>query len=103
MEGFKGDTVFLNDPALGKRSVPWQDFISSYTGVYLQIAPGPDFKREGHPYSIAKAVASKLMQDKWAMLFLLILGLCMYDTRHKKLNQHMFIILQVQNGKDGPL
>ena len=77
MEGFKGDTVFLNDPALGKRSVPWQDFISSYTGVYLQIAPGPDFKREGHPYSIAKAVASKLMQDKWAMLFLLILGLCM--------------------------
>ena len=77
LEGFKGDTVFLNDPALGKRKMPWQEFLGSYTGVYLTVTPGADFKPEGAPYSISKAVAEKLAKDKWAMLFLLLLGLCM--------------------------
>lgn len=77
MEGFRGNTVFLNDPALGRRSMEWQEFLSSYTGVYLKIVPGPKFRREGRPYSIVRAVSAKLMQDKWAVLFLLLLGLCM--------------------------
>ena len=77
LEGFKGDTVFLNDPALGKRKMSWQDFLVSYTGVYLAVTPGANFKPEGAPYSIAKAVGKKLMEDKWAALFLLLLGLCM--------------------------
>lgn len=77
MEGVENDTVYLNDPALGRRKVPWADFLTSYTGIYLSIRPGEDFVQEGHPYNVAKAVAEKLAEDKWALIFILVLGLCM--------------------------
>ena len=77
MEGVENDIVYLNDPALGRRKVPWADFLTSYTGIYLNIRPGEGFVQEGHPYNVAKAVAEKLAEDKWALLFILILGLCM--------------------------
>ena len=77
LEGFQGDTVYLNDPAMGRRTVPWDEFTGSYTGVYMKIAPGENFKPEGEPYSIVKAVSAKLKEDKWALIFLMVLGLCM--------------------------
>ena len=77
MEGVEGDTVYLNDPAMGRREVPWAEFLTSYTGIYLNIRPGEDFRQEGHRYNVAKAIAEKLVEDKWAILFVLILGLCM--------------------------
>jgi len=77
LEGIKGDIVYLNDPAMGRRNLLWKDFLPSYTGVYLQIRPGENFRKEGHRYNIFKTLADKLMEDKAAVLFVLILGLCM--------------------------
>ncbi|MBR1760107.1 MAG: NHLP family bacteriocin export ABC transporter peptidase/permease/ATPase subunit [Schwartzia sp.] len=77
MEGVEDDTVYLNDPALGRRTVPWAEFLTSYTGVYLNIRPGQEFQPEGRPYSVVKVIAEKLAEDKWAVLFMLLLGLCM--------------------------
>ena len=77
MEGYEGDTVFLNDPAMGRRSVPWHEFLTSYTGVYIRLEPEADFQKEGQPYSITRALAEKLKGDKWAVVFVLLLGLCM--------------------------
>ena len=77
LEGIKGDIVYLNDPAMGRRKLLWKDFLPSYTGVYLQIRPGENFRKEGHRYNIFKTLAEKLVEDKWAVLFVLILGLCM--------------------------
>ena len=77
LEGIKGDTVYLNDPAMGRRKLLWKDFLPSYTGVYLQIRPGENFRKEGNRYNVFKALAAKLTEDKWAVLFVLILGLCM--------------------------
>ncbi|MBP5737320.1 MAG: NHLP family bacteriocin export ABC transporter peptidase/permease/ATPase subunit [Acidaminococcaceae bacterium] len=77
LEGFEGDTVFLNDPAMGRRTVTWDEFLTSYTGVYMKITPTENFKPEGEPYSIVKTVAAKLREDKWALVFLVVLGLCM--------------------------
>jgi len=77
LEGIKGNTVYLNDPAMGRRKLLWKDFLPSYTGVYLQIRPGENFRKEGHRYNVFKTLAAKLMEDKWAVLFVLILGLCM--------------------------
>ena len=77
LEGIKGDTVYLNDPAMGRRTVQWADFRTSYTGVALQVVPNDNFKPEGERYNIFKAVAEKLRQDKWAVLFVLLLNLGM--------------------------
>ena len=77
LEGIKGDIVYLNDPAMGRRKLLWKDFLPSYTGVYLKISPGENFRKEGHPYNIFKTLAEKLAEDSRAVLFVLILGLCM--------------------------
>ncbi|MBR6888491.1 MAG: NHLP family bacteriocin export ABC transporter peptidase/permease/ATPase subunit [Selenomonadaceae bacterium] len=74
MEGIKGDTVYLNDPAMGRRTVKWEEFRTSYTGVALHVVPNENFKPEGERYNIFKAVAEKLAQDKWAVLFILLLN-----------------------------
>ena len=77
VEGIKGDTVYLNDPAMGRRTVKFDEFRTSYTGVSLYIEPTENFKPEGHRYNIFRAVAEKLSQDKWAVLFVLLLNLGM--------------------------
>ena len=77
LEGIKGDTVYLNDPAMGRRTVKWEEFRTSYTGVALRVVPNENFVPEGRRYNIFKAVAEKLAQDKWAVLFVLLLNLGM--------------------------
>ena len=76
LEGIEKGKAFLNDPAVGRRTVPWEEFRTSYTGVFLQIEPGPDFKKAGHRYNVFKDVAKKLLHDRSAMIFILILELC---------------------------
>ena len=76
LEGIKKDTVYLNDPAMGRRSVTLEEFRSSYTGVALYIEPGEGFCKEGQRYNVFKDMANKLFHDKWAALFIIILQLC---------------------------
>lgn len=75
LEGIRGDTAYLNDPAVGRRTVKLEDFNTSYTGIAISIKPGPDFKPAGQRYSVVKALKSKLLEDKWAAFFVLLVGL----------------------------
>ena len=77
LEGIIDDVAYLNDPAIGRRKVPWEDFRTSYTGIAMTFKPGKDFKREGHRYSIVKAISEKLAQDKAAMIFIMMIGAAM--------------------------
>jgi ABC-type bacteriocin/lantibiotic exporter with double-glycine peptidase domain len=48
LEGFKGELVYLNDPAGGHRTVTWEEFTTSFTGVTLRLKPGPGFQKAVH-------------------------------------------------------
>ena len=76
LEGIKNGRAYLNDPAMGRRTVPLDEFRTSYTGVALYIKPGKDFKKEGHRYNVFKDMAKKLLEDRWAALFILLLEFC---------------------------
>ncbi len=76
LEGIVGDTAYLNDPAMGRRTVALSEFRTSYTGVAIIIVPGDDFKPEGERYNVLKDIMSKLMEDKWTALYILILEFC---------------------------
>ena len=77
LEGFKGGDACLNDPAVGRRKVPFEDFKTSFTGIAIRIKPKENFVKSGRPYSVVRAIAAKLLQDKWAMIMVSIIGLFM--------------------------
>lgn len=77
LEGIKDDTVYINDPAVGRRTVSWDSFQSSYTGISLDIRPGENFRSRGHRYNVVKEIAGRLWQDRSAVAFVLLIGLGM--------------------------
>jgi NHLM bacteriocin system ABC transporter peptidase/ATP-binding protein len=47
LEGIKGNTVSIADPARGRVTIPLSDFNECFTGVVLALEPGPEFTRGG--------------------------------------------------------
>ena len=47
LNGFRGGHAWINDPARGEIKVPLEDFDRAFTGICLQLIPGPDFIRPG--------------------------------------------------------
>lgn len=46
LEGFKGNNVFLNDPAVGRRILSFEQLDMGFTGVVLTFKKSVTFKRE---------------------------------------------------------
>jgi ATP-binding cassette subfamily C protein len=74
VEGFSHDRVYLNDPAVGPRTVSFQDFDEGYTGVVLVLEPGPEFQRGGQKPSIIRALSSRLRGSTGALLYCVLAG-----------------------------
>ena len=77
LEGIKDDKVYINDPAVGHRVIPYNDFTGSYTGIALEIRPGDDFVKAGSGYNITAVIAKKLLRDKWSAIFILLVCACL--------------------------
>ena len=60
LEGAGPRGVWVNDPAQGPRRVSWEEFDRSFTGVALELKPGPDFEAGGTRPRLARALASRL-------------------------------------------
>ena len=74
-EGFRGNRVALNDPALGPRTVNREEFDRSYTGIVLTLEPGPEFQRGGRAPSPWPIVWRRLSSEPMGALFIAIAGL----------------------------
>ena len=74
-EGFRGDSVALNDPALGPRTVSREVFDRSYTGIVLTMEPGPDFERGGRAPSVWPIVLRRMASEPMGVAFIFIAGL----------------------------
>ncbi len=46
----------INDPGAGRREVPREEFDASFTGVVVELAPGPSFERGGQRPSVLRAL-----------------------------------------------
>ncbi|MFN9646213.1 MAG: NHLP family bacteriocin export ABC transporter peptidase/permease/ATPase subunit [Cyanobacteriota bacterium] len=75
LEGFQGKRVALNDPATGPRWVSLEAFSAGFTGVVLELRPGPAFRPGGRVPNAWGLVASRLRQDWGPALFSLLAGL----------------------------
>ncbi|MEW6268613.1 MAG: NHLP family bacteriocin export ABC transporter peptidase/permease/ATPase subunit [Thermodesulfobacteriota bacterium] len=75
VEGFGRDVVYLNDPAMGPRTVTRPEFVRSYSGVALSFRPGPDFRADRKPPSMLPSLARRLRGSEPAVVYAVLTGL----------------------------
>ncbi len=57
VEGFGKETVYLNDPAAGPRSVTFAEFNEAFTGVVLLCEPAEGFQKSGAKFNLIQSPA----------------------------------------------
>lgn len=75
VEGLSAEIVWLNDPAEGRRTVTWEEFDESFTGVVLTIEPTDEFERGGERPGALRELIANLWPHKAAFAFLIAVGL----------------------------
>jgi NHLM bacteriocin system ABC transporter peptidase/ATP-binding protein len=77
VEGFAKDKVYLNDPAMGPRTVTWSEFSEAFTGVVLAFEPGPDFKPGGKKRGLWAILRTRLEGSEVGLGYVIIASLCL--------------------------
>ena len=72
LDGFKGNYAYLNDPARGEVRVTMEEFNRSFTGICLQITPGPDFQPGGKRKSTLAFARKRLAGAGAAVTFVML-------------------------------
>ena len=72
LDGFSGKYAYINDPARGEVKVPLEEFDAAFTGICLQITPGPDFRPGGKPKSTLEFARRRLSGAGAAVAFVLL-------------------------------
>jgi len=75
LEGFKKGLFYLNDPALGPRTVTAEEFGRSFTGVALTFEPGPVFQPGGVKHGLIPALRRRLAGLEPALAYVVLAGL----------------------------
>ena len=74
-EGQKEGKVFLNDPAVGHRTIAQEEFDRSFTGVVLAMEPGEEFSPGGVPPRFWPAIKERLIGSFSAVAYCFLAGL----------------------------
>ncbi len=72
LDGFKGKYAYINDPARGEVKVPMEEFDKAFTGICLQITPGPNFQPGGKKKSTLEFAKKRLSGAGAAVAFVLL-------------------------------
>ena len=73
LEGFRGNRVYVNDPAQGPRTLIRDEFEADYSDVCLLFQPGPEFRKGGgRPPSVLRGLFSRLGYARTPLLFVIL-------------------------------
>ena len=72
LDGFRGNKVYLNDPARGNVTVSWEEFDNSFTGICIVPIPSENFVPEGKPKSTLDFARKRLTGAGAAVVFVMI-------------------------------
>ena len=77
LEGFDGNSVLVNDPAIGRRRLSWQEFVDGFSGISLHFSPTPEFRPGGIPPSILERIRPWFEGARVALAFTVACGVMM--------------------------
>jgi NHLM bacteriocin system ABC transporter peptidase/ATP-binding protein len=77
LEGLDDWRAYLNDPAVGRRSVDLAEFDASFTGVVLTMEPSPDFRKAGCKPVVFSILARELRHSRAAVALLLAISVAL--------------------------
>jgi NHLM bacteriocin system ABC transporter peptidase/ATP-binding protein len=77
LEGLDRERAYLNDPAVGQRTVDLIAFDAAFTGVVLAMEPGPEFRRAGRKPAMFRILARELKHSRPAVALLLALSVAL--------------------------
>ena len=75
VDGFRGNKVYLNDPAKGAYSVTMEAFDEAFTGICIQFEPDIGFVPSGKQKSMLSFASKRLKGTGTAILFTALTGL----------------------------
>ena len=74
-EGFKGKYAYINDPAMGRRKLSYEELDDSFTGVVLTFKTTPAFTKEKKKSTLKDFIKNRISGQYGVMLKLLFVGL----------------------------
>jgi len=77
VEGVRGNTVYLNDPASGPRKVDFNEFNEMFTGVILTFSPDENFVKGNSRPSTIKSLYARISGYKLPLLFVFMVSLAL--------------------------
>jgi len=75
VEGYRNNKIFLNDPAIGSRTVSFEQFSQAYTGIVLVMEPGSEFRRGGRSPSALYSLWTRLRGSLASVVFAVLTAL----------------------------
>jgi len=76
-EGVRGDTVYLNDPAIGPRTVTLAEADAAFTGIALMLARGADFTQHGARPTLRSMAADLAGRVRGPLLTAVLISIAM--------------------------
>ncbi len=75
VDGFRGNKVYINDPANGEVVITFEEFDSSYSGICMLFELEEDFEPGGRPKSILKFARERLKGTAPAVILVTLTAL----------------------------
>ncbi|MGD9478618.1 NHLP family bacteriocin export ABC transporter peptidase/permease/ATPase subunit [Shinella sp. G-2] len=75
LEGMRGDRVFINDPATGRRTITRRELADAFTGVALAFEPAATFERAGAAPLALPMMLERLKGSRKGVVFVLLASL----------------------------
>ncbi|NPD14917.1 ATP-binding cassette domain-containing protein [Xinfangfangia sp. D13-10-4-6] len=77
LEGIRGGKAWINDPATGPRSISLRELDEGFTGILLELTPGPGFAKGGRAPSLWSALRQRLVGQRGTIGFSVMLALAL--------------------------
>ncbi len=77
VEGFAHGKVYLNDPAIGRRTISMEEFRRGYTEIAFSFVPGPQFIRQRRGPGALVGLIRRLSTSRGSLVFVLLAGLAL--------------------------